>query len=222
MNTTDGENRKRIATGSEQDIKIDFADWLIEMANGDVPYQARTLAAYAASFTTATNTELARLSGIDLNGRADRTFSKWKRYLIENGWIAIEDGEVRPALSGIPVVFADLERSDLHLDFGLCGDNREWLRQATISAFGFQCSHCDGLGSEDLGPDGRPWCLDRIIPGKVGGEYVADNVTLSCWHCNSKRGASPIEQRTFSLADWRALRREWQDVGTSIAEVCHD
>jgi hypothetical protein len=99
--------------------------------------------------------------------------------------------------------------------------SKEHLRWATIYAFGHRCSHCDAIGNCDAGPDGRPWCLDRIIPGKVGGEYVADNVTLSCWACNSKRGASPIEQRTFSLSDWRMLRAEWRDAGTSIIEVCN-
>jgi hypothetical protein len=96
------------------------------------------------------------------------------------------------------------------------------LRLGTIEEFGHVCSHCDRQGDDQNGPDDRPWCLDRIIPGAVGGKYQADNVTLSCWACNSRRGASPIERRVFSVADWRALRAEWLDVGISIAEVCHD
>jgi 5-methylcytosine-specific restriction endonuclease McrA len=100
-------------------------------------------------------------------------------------------------------------------------ESKAALRLATIGAFGHACSHCDRLGDEARGPDERPWCLDRIIPGAVGGKYQPDNVTLSCWACNSKRGASPIERRTFSLADWRMLHAEWLDVGTPVEEACN-
>ena len=93
------------------------------------------------------------------------------------------------------------------------------LRLGAIEEFGHACCHCGRQGDDQNGPDGRPWCLDRIIPGAVGGKYQPDNVTLSCWACNSKRGASPIERRVFSLADWRALRAEWLDVGAFIAEM---
>lgn len=102
----------------------------------------------------------------------------------------------------------------------ITAESKSELRLAAIAEFGHVCSHCDQPGTEDVGPDDRPWCLDRIIPGKVGGEYVANNVTLSCWACNARRGANPIEQRIFSLADWRDLRSEWRDVGATAAEVC--
>jgi hypothetical protein len=205
----------KISPQNPQAVRVAFADWLFEMAESDVPYQARSLAICVASFKTVADLGLGGLSGM-----SDRTFDKWRRYLIEGGWVTIIGNDVEPALRGAPVEFSDLTRMGPGLCAALPDTSREWLRQATILAFGFQCSHCDTIGDEDVGPDGRPWCLDRIIPGKVGGEYVADNVTLSCWGCNSRRGASPIEQRTFSLADWRALRAAWQDVGTSVAEVC--
>jgi hypothetical protein len=51
------------------------------------------------------------------------------------------------------------------------------LRSCAISEFGHACSHCGEMGAETIGPDARPWCLDRIIPGAVGGQYVANNVT---------------------------------------------
>lgn len=98
-------------------------------------------------------------------------------------------------------------------------ESKASLRPQVIAEFGHRCSHCDLLGSEDLGPDSRPWCLDRIIPGAVGGKYQADNLTLSCWACNSRRGASPIEKRIFSLGDWRVLHRQWIDVGAAIEDV---
>jgi hypothetical protein len=95
-------------------------------------------------------------------------------------------------------------------------ESKAAIRTATIAEFGHVCSHCETQGDAIAGPDGRPWCLDRIIPGVVGGKYQPNNVTLSCWACNSKRGASPIERRTFSLADWRAMHCEWVDVGAFI------
>jgi hypothetical protein len=76
------------------------------------------------------------------------------------------------------------------------------LRRSTISECGMRCSYCEGMGTEVDGPDGRPWCLDRIIPGAAGGQYHAHNVTLACWECNSRRGCAPIEKRIFSAHDW--------------------
>lgn len=86
--------------------------------------------------------------------------------------------------------------------------NKPRLRERAISAFGHRCSYCEEIGTERDGPDGRPWCLDRIIPGAAGGKYSSENVTLSCWACNSRRGATPIEKRIFSLFHWDLLRIE--------------
>lgn len=88
-------------------------------------------------------------------------------------------------------------------------ESKSSLRSAAIHWFGQQCSYCECLGTSCFGPDGRPWCLDRIIPGAVGGKYAEDNVTLSCWGCNSRRGASPIEKRIFSLSDRVAANMDW-------------
>jgi hypothetical protein len=102
------------------------------------------------------------------------------------------------------------------------GSRKAHLRELTIEAFGHRCSYCQKMGTETSGPDRRAWCLDRIIPGVAGGRYEESNVTLSCWACNARRGADSIGHRVFSLADWRALRREWKDVGAALdMEVRH-
>ena len=63
------------------------------------------------------------------------------------------------------------------------------LREAVIEKFEQTCSYCKEEGSEFLGPDGKPWEIDRIVPGSRGGGYEAVNITLSCKQCNMKKGA---------------------------------
>jgi len=65
------------------------------------------------------------------------------------------------------------------------------LRIATIARFGQVCQYCNKPGDAGKGPDGNPWEIDRIVPGKQGGLYVSANVTLSCGPCNREKGATP-------------------------------
>lgn len=75
---------------------------------------------------------------------------------------------------------------------GQSGDERKKrtskLVARAILAFARTCVHCDGVGGELVGPDGRPWTLDRIVPGTGNGKYTAENAALSCWLCNTMRG----------------------------------
>jgi hypothetical protein len=83
---------------------------------------------------------------------------------------------------------------------------KEMLRIRAIVAFDGMCAYCGECGDERLGPDGRPWHLDRIWPGALGGEYTEDNVTLSCSTCNcSKCDTYNRDDHVRSLSD-----REWK------------
>ena len=64
------------------------------------------------------------------------------------------------------------------------------LRTATIARFSQVCQYCNKPGDAGKGPDGKPWEIDRIVPGKLGGLYVSANVTLSCGPCNREKGAT--------------------------------
>jgi hypothetical protein len=63
-------------------------------------------------------------------------------------------------------------------------NTKPMLRVRAIAAYDCVCAYCCEEGNEHRGPDGKPWHLDRIIPGYLGGDYVADNVALSCCACN--------------------------------------
>lgn len=79
---------------------------------------------------------------------------------------------------------------------------RPSLKAETIKAFLATCSYCDRAGTETADPDGQPWALDRIYPGKFGGEYTPENVTLACKRCNGVKGANwPLSQLPRSLAE---------------------
>ena len=92
-----------------------FAEWLYRMADANVPYQARSLAVYAVLFKVTANEDLARLSGMDTKGLADKTYNKWKRFLSDNGWVIIKavtigrqtSIEIFPAIQTSPVTFTD-------------------------------------------------------------------------------------------------------------------
>jgi 5-methylcytosine-specific restriction endonuclease McrA len=67
------------------------------------------------------------------------------------------------------------------------------------SAFALRCEYC-GQKSE------LTWTVDRIIPGALGGQYAADNITLACNDCNAKKGARPYVGPVRSLQTMEALR----------------
>ncbi len=35
--------------------------------------------------------------------------------------------------------------------------------------------------------------LEHIIPKSRGGEFVIENLTISCWRCNQRRGDMPFD-----------------------------
>jgi hypothetical protein len=100
------------------DLRMSFAEWLFRMSAANAPYQARALAVYAVAFKVTANDELAKLSGMDTKGLADKTYNKWKSYLSTHGWVIVKQVtvgrtrtiEVEPALDGTPVTFTDLVR----------------------------------------------------------------------------------------------------------------
>lgn len=93
------------------DLRIPFAEWLYRMYEAELAPQARALAVYVAAFKIGNNDELSALSGI-----ADKTYDKWKKELLKEGWVIISRRkggrgigiEVHPALRETPVTFTDL------------------------------------------------------------------------------------------------------------------
>jgi len=73
------------------------------------------------------------------------------------------------------------------------GDGKLSLRIRAIVAYGQTCAYCSRQGVALLGPDGKAWHLDRINPGALGGEYVAENVCLSCQTCNLRKSDAPSQ-----------------------------
>lgn len=78
------------------------------------------------------------------------------------------------------------------------------LRAAVKYAFGTSCEYCGETGTDERGPDGKHWTVDRVVPGRSGGRYVPENVTLACRRCNNKKGLSAAAAGTRTLADLRA------------------
>jgi 5-methylcytosine-specific restriction endonuclease McrA len=72
------------------------------------------------------------------------------------------------------------------------------LREEVIERFEQTCSYCHKTGNETLGPDGKSWEVDRIVPGSRGGGYEPYNITLSCKLCNLSKGAK-LAPSTTSL-----------------------
>lgn len=101
-------------------LRMPFAEWLFRMSEANVPYQARSLAVYAVLFKVSANDELAKLSGMDTKGLADKTYNKWKRLLSDDGWIILKSVtigrstaiEVYPAFKTKPVTFTDVASRD--------------------------------------------------------------------------------------------------------------
>lgn len=75
------------------------------------------------------------------------------------------------------------------------------LRRAVLHAFAARCEYCKQAGTKELGPDGSPWHIDRVVPRQNGGTYAPDNVTLSCKSCNHRKKTkdAPAGTRTLSL-----------------------
>lgn len=80
------------------------------------------------------------------------------------------------------------------------------LRRAVMHEFDSRCEYCGRQGSKELGPDLKPWQIDRVIPGRKGGIYTPDNVTLACRLCNTKKKANDAPPGTRTLSDLQHQR----------------
>lgn len=96
-------------------------------------------------------------------------------------------------------------------DFSNCTKE---LRLEVIARFNATCVYCGHNGDSENGPDGKPWHIDRILPGSKGGKYVASNVTLSCGPCNSSKGAKMAPSHVLSLG--AILNKEGCHSGDSV------
>ena len=75
------------------------------------------------------------------------------------------------------------------------------LRERAAIAFDWTCEYCGCMVCRRYGPhDPATWSLDRIVPHARGGQYVAENVTLSCMGCNWKKGGRDFIGPIRSLA----------------------
>jgi hypothetical protein len=63
--------------------------------------------------------------------------------------------------------------------------------QAFVRAHRATCAYCLRSGSEDRGPDGRPWTKDHVQARSRGGPDDIDNLVLCCQACNASKGARP-------------------------------
>lgn len=84
------------------------------------------------------------------------------------------------------------------------------LRLDVIEVFEYTCQYCNEKGNKKLGPDGRAWHIDRIIPGSKGGSYAPENVTLSCGRCNSIKGAktAPTAESMGAKLEFRGAKSD--------------
>ena len=91
--------------------RMPLAEWLGHMAAARLGAGGRVIAIYAAVFDITGNDELAELTGIK-----DRSLDKWKKQLVEDGWVVISGRkggrghgiEVLPSLRSAPVTLTDV------------------------------------------------------------------------------------------------------------------
>src|SRR5919108_4203378 len=69
------------------------------------------------------------------------------------------------------------------------------LRRAVLYAFNGRCEYCGRYGFVEIGPDGRPWQIERLVSS---GTFVPENVTLACRTCTTKRPKPTMRLRSLS------------------------
>lgn len=84
------------------------------------------------------------------------------------------------------------------------------LMAECIATYRATCAYCEKPGATEQGWDGNPWELDRIRPGRLGGEYCEQNVCLCCHSCNQAKLGNYTFRPPLSLAQ---LKRRQQDAG---------
>lgn len=92
-------------------------------------------------------------------------------------------------------------------------------RHEFIRRNGARCHYCNRPGTQDMGPDDRPWWIDHMDPIARGGPDVEENLALACKRCNLAKGVKPYEQfKEFAAAafwvpdDWRASEFDLDDL----------
>lgn len=61
---------------------------------------------------------------------------------------------------------------------------KEELRSYLKEKHNLICAYCLRAGSFNIGPDGKTWEIDRVIPGR---HYTVENTALSCSTCNKRK-----------------------------------
>ena len=88
-------------------------------------------------------------------------------------------------------------------------------RDAIFEQDGYRCAYC----LLDLTTQPRLlWTIDHIVPLKVGGTNADSNLMLSCFYCNSRRGATPVHQFVGRETLLRLIR-DYPRVAATILEV---
>lgn len=75
------------------------------------------------------------------------------------------------------------------------------------------CAYCEREGSQVADADGKAWELDRIYPGRLGGEYTEQNVCLCCHSCNQAKLGNVTFLPPLSLAQLKRRERARGAVG---------
>jgi hypothetical protein len=88
-------------------------------------------------------------------------------------------------------------------------------RRAFIARHRGRCHYCNRPGTQEIGPDDRPWHIDHVVALARGGLDEEENLTLACKRCNLAKGVQPAAQfAAFARAafwvpdDWRASEYE--------------
>lgn len=153
----------------------------------------------------------------DKSGMSEATLKRTLKKLVERGAIerVAESTPVSPAfyrIIGVPEPKA-FERQP---------QCPSVLRRAIVYAFDGTCEYCHGTGTKELGPDLRPWHVDRVRPGRRGGVYTPDNVTLACRTCNLKKKANSAPAGTRTLTDVLRDRRVQSEPSLVIPDAPPD
>jgi len=76
---------------------------------------------------------------------------------------------------------------------------RDWLFNNFTADFGggdyVRCYRCGTLLTKST------MTVDRIVPGKLGGKYVRENIRPACGACNKDRGESAIDLPLDNVRD---------------------
>jgi len=118
-------------------------------------------------------------------GYSKRQTQRIMRGLEESGLLVLvaEANGIRPTTYRIDVGAGSLKPQFRAADHKLSRS----MRRQVIAEFNQTCRHCQKRGNDTHGPDGRPWHVDRLLPGQSGGVYEWSNVVLACATCNQKR-----------------------------------